>query len=178
MKNYILPSLLLLSFSACVSTYSDAPIDEANAIVVFEKGYQNNELAGSLMQGYIIYEDGNCNKPKNAASFAFLAGEEKERRVSATKPLVFIYAINEQSVNINSEHLGREVLAETCAFRAEFQPESGKKYSIRQSGFGSNCKLEVTDYETGVAIQGLKAEGAFKTNSPSPKKNYLGYPCE
>ena len=158
--------------------YSDAPIDEANAIVVFEKGYQGNELAGSLMQGYIIYEDGNCNKPKNAASFTFLQGEVKERRVSAYKPLVFISAINEQSVNINSASLRREVLAETCAFKAEFQPENGKKYSIRQSGLGSDCKLEVTDYETGVAIQSLKVEGAFKENTPSSKKNVLGYPCE
>lgn len=173
MRNITLGVLLGLSLTACVTGYSDAPSDEANATVVFEKAYKKNTAAGNLMQGYVIYEDGDCNKPRNAASFTSLQGETKERRVSAMTPLVFIAAINEQSGNLYSDGL-----AETCAFKAEFQPVSGKKYRISHSGLGSDCKLEVTDYETGNAVQSLKIEGAFTSNSPSPKKNVLGYPCE
>ena len=174
MKSTILSVILCLSITGCVTGYSDVPSDESSASVVFEKGYQKEIASGNLMQGYIIYEDGNCNKARNAANFTSLQGDTKERVVSTNKPMVFIAAINEQQYATNIS----DGFAATCSFKAEFQPRPGKKYRIRNSGIGSACKLEVTDFETGAQVPDLKVEGAFKSESESPKKNILGYPCE
>lgn len=175
MKNIVMSTTITcLACTGCVTGYSDVPTEQAGATVVFEKGYQKENASGNLVQGYIIYEDGNCNKARNAANFTGLHGDTKVRRVSTNTPLVFIAAINER----DAPTVFVDGFAATCSFKAEFQPRDGYKYRIRNSGTGTTCKVEVTDYETGTPVTDLKVEGAFKSDVESPRKNYLGYPCE
>ena len=169
MKKVILLPLIALFFSGCVSGYEDVSIDNPNALVMFEKGY-DSAANNNLMQAYVIYENGDCNTPKNAAQFTMFQGEAKERRVSATQPLVFLAVINEQTPTSYNE-----ILAETCAFKAEFQPKSGGKYRIRQAGVGGNCKISVTDMMTGQTVSDVDITGAFANDTE--RKNVLGYSC-
>ena len=173
MQNTALHVILCLTLTGCAVGFTEAPANEDHATVVFEKAYQTGDTSGNLVQGYIIYEDGNCNKIRNAANFTSLNGDSKTHRVSTSQPLVFISAINEKR-RVSYE----EGVAETCAYKAEFQPKNGKTYRIRNSGIGADCKLEVTDFETGTTIPDLKVEGAFTSDSPKAKKNYFGYPCD
>lgn len=157
MKKILFFGVVATICSGCTTSYKEVKSEAAHATVVFEKGYSKGLGYGKASgQGYYIYPGGDCTNPTNAAQFTWVTGDTKRRRVEVNQPLIFLAALTDYSPTTVGANPGQ--LQENCSILGEFQPKNGATYRIKLSGVGTNCKLEVTDFETSTPIQNFKAK--------------------